>query len=137
MPQRTSGEIMKKLIFALLIFISCTVWAEWVLVVESADGNTTSYVDPTTIKREGTLLKYWTLTDLKVRSKKGYMSFRSREELDCKKERYRTTSLTSFRDSMLGGRITSNFNFPNAEWNYIAPDTLDEEVMKYVCAKKL
>ena len=128
---------MKKLIFSLLMFISCSVWAEWVLVVESADGNTTSYVDPATIRREGTLLKYWTLTDLKVRSKKGYMSWRSREELDCKKERYRTTSLTAFRDSMLGGRITENLNFPTAEWNYIAPDTLDEEVMKYVCAKKL
>ena len=135
MVQRTSGEIMKKLIFALLMFISCSLRAEWVLVGEGPSGN--KYIDPATIRREGDLIKYWALSNIRVRNKEGNMSWRTREELDCKKERYRTTSLTSFRDSMLGGRITSNFNFPNAEWNYIAPDTLDEEVMKYVCAKKL
>jgi hypothetical protein len=128
---------MKKLIFSLLIFISYSVYAEWVLVVESNDGEAKIYVDPATIRREGTLLKYWTLTDLKVRNKFGDMSRRTREEIDCKKERYKRTSLTAFRDSMLGGVITGNHTNPDAEWIDIAPGTLDEAIMKYVCTKKL
>ena len=126
---------MKKIIFAFLMFISCSVWAEWVLIARSANGNTTHYVDPATIRREGTLLKYWALTDLKVRDNFGDMSKRLRVELDCKKERYKMTSLTSFRDSMLEGSVTSSLSFPNAEWIDIAPDTLNEAETKYVCAR--
>ena len=133
MVQRTSGEIMKKLIFALLMFFSCSLRAEWVLVGEGPSGN--KYIDPATIRREGDLIKYWALSNIRVRNKEGNMSWRTREELDCKKERYRMTSLTTFSDSMLGGSMNGNFNYPNEEWSDIPPGTLDAAKMKYVCAK--
>ena len=135
MAQRTSGEIMKKLILALLMFISCSLRAEWVLIGESTDGSATIYVDPATIRRDGTLRKYWKLTDLNIRNKNGDKSWRTREEIDCKEERYRIISLTSFSDAMLGGNTSGNYNYSDNSFANIAPSTLDEDVMKYVCAK--
>ena len=127
--------MMKKLIFALLMFISCSVWAEWVVVGESTSDGTTFNIDPATVRREGTLLRYWKLTNLTVQNKSGNMSWRTREELDCKRERYRLTSMTTFSDSMLVGSLNGNFNYPNDEWADIPPGTLDAVKMKYVCAK--
>lgn len=124
---------MKKFIFTLLMFLSYSAWAEWVLVSEST--NARLYIDPATIRREGTLRKYWKLTDLKVRDKDGDMSWRTRAETDCKEERERFTSLTTFSESMLGGRVTRTSDFPNDEWRDIAPGTVMATVMRYVCAK--
>ena len=135
MPQPTNGEMMKKLIFALLMFISCSVWAEWVVVGESTSDGTTFNIDPATVRREGTLLRYWKLTNLTVQNKSGNMSWRTREELDCKRERYRLTSMTTFSGPMLGGKINGSFSWPDDEWTDIAPGTMNETVMKYVCAK--
>lgn len=115
--------------------MSCSAWAEWVLVAASTNDEVQSYIDPATIRREGTLLRYWKLTNLKVRDRNGYMSSRTREELDCKKERYRLTSITTFSESMLGGTINDSFNNPNSEWRDIAPGTVMSFVMAYVCAK--
>jgi len=127
---------MKKLIFTLLMFLSYSAWAEWVLVAASASNGNQYYIDPATIRREGTLLRYWKLVNLKVRDKfDGDMSWRTRDEIDCKKERWRFTSMTTFSESMLGGRMTSNINVPNGEWSDIAPDTVYADVMAYVCAK--
>ena len=124
---------MKKLIFSLLMLISCSAWSEWVLVDATDWGET--YVDPRTIRREGTIRKFWLLGDAKVRTKTGYMSFRARVEIDCKKERQRITALQSFRDSMLKGLLGESANYPNDEWNDIPPGTTDEATMEYVCAK--
>jgi hypothetical protein len=126
---------MKKLIFALLMVLSYSAWAEWVLVAAVASNGNQYYIDPATIRREGTLLKYWRLTNLKVRNKAGDMSWRTRDEIDCKKERWRFTSLTRFSESMLGGTINTNVNAPNNEWRDIAPGTVMSFVMAYVCAK--
>lgn len=124
---------MKKFIFTLLMFLSYSAWAEWVLVSEST--NAQLYIDPATIRREGTLRKYWKLTNLKVRDKDGDMSWRTRDETDCKEERERFTSMTTFSESMLGGRVTRTADFPNNEWSDIAPGTVMATVMRYVCAK--
>ena len=127
---------MKKLIFALLMVLSYSAWAEWVLVSEATNSEAKNYIDPATIRREGTLLRYWKLVNLKVRDKfDGDMSWRTRDEIDCKKERWRFTSMTTFSESMLGGRVTSTSNAPNGEWSDIAPGTVMFYVMRYVCAK--
>ena len=124
---------MKKLIFSLLMFISCSAWSEWVLVDATDWGET--YVESKTIRREGTLRKFWVLGDAKVRSKTGYMSFRARVEIDCKKEKKRMTAIHLFRDSMLKGLLGESVNYPNDEWSDIPPGTTDEATMEYVCAK--
>ena len=124
---------MKKLIFSLFIFISCSAWSEWVLVDATGWGDT--YVDPMTIRREGAIRKFWLLGDARVRTQTGYMSFRARVEIDCKKEKKRITALHSFRDSMLKGLLGESANYPNDEWSDIPPGTTDEATMEYVCTK--
>jgi len=126
---------MKKLIFTLLMILSYSAWAEWALVSESTDDGIQVYIDPPTIRREGTLRIFWSFTNLKVRNKSGDMSWRTRTEIDCKKERYRFTSMATFKEPMLRGTVTSSFNIPNDEWSDIAPETMFTQVMRYVCAK--
>ena len=126
---------MKKLFLVCLMMLAGSAWAEWVLVASSGDGSTKFYIDPATIRRDGTLRKYWKLTDLNIRNKNGDKSWRTREEIDCKEERYRIISLTSFSDAMLGGNTSGNYNYSDNSFANIAPSTLDEDVMKYVCAK--
>ena len=126
---------MKKLLLVGLMMLAGSAWAEWVPVASAMDDSTKMFIDPATIRREGTLRKYWKLLDKKVLDKSGDTSSRTREELDCKQERFRITSLTTFSGSMLTGDITGNYNYPDAGWSDIPPGTMVEIVMKYVCAK--
>jgi hypothetical protein len=139
-PQSTNEEMMKKLILILLIFISCFAWADkhygtnWVLV--DTNDVVETYIDPTTIRREGTVRKFWVLRNLKVQNAKyGHMSIRTRDEIDCKKQTTRTTSIHQFSESMLKGNVTGVFSYPNDEWDDIAPGTTNESVMDSVCRK--
>jgi hypothetical protein len=125
---------MKKLLFFLLIFISSSAWTGWVPIANSDSGDTEFYVDPATIRKEGVLRKFWKMVNLKNRNKNGDISFRFRDELDCKEEKFRNLNITTFSEKMLSGEITNNFN-TIGKWVYIAPGTLDEAVMEYVCRK--
>jgi hypothetical protein len=50
---------MKKLLITFLLFVSYSAWAEWELVGRSSNGEVAYYVDPTTIRRDGALRKFW------------------------------------------------------------------------------
>ena len=126
---------MRKIFFFLLMAFSCSVWAEWVLVTKSEARGVFFYIDPASIRREGNLRKFWQLADFKERNKSLDKSYRSKIELDCKEEIFRVSSITIFSESMLKGNITNSFNYPNSEWENIAPGTLDADTMEYVCAK--
>lgn len=124
---------MRTIFFVLLMAFSCSAWAEWVQVTQSEV--VIFYIDPASIRREENLRNYWQLADFKQRNESQGKSFRSKIELDCKKETYRVSSITVFSGSMLTGDMIKNFNYPNKEWENIAPGTLDADQMEFVCAK--
>jgi hypothetical protein len=128
---------MKKHIVALLMFISCSAWSEWVKIMEKPTpergGVTSFYFDPTTIRKDKDRRRVWQLTDF--RGKDGEASRRYLSEYDCGQERTRGLEMTSHTGSMATGEETgSSINFPTL-WSYVAPRTPDDIVMKIVCAK--
>lgn len=107
--------------------------SNWQLVTSTADGDKW-YVDPTTIRRDGTLRRYWVVADYRSRGSGGEMSVRTFEETDCREERYRLIQLTAFYGPMLSGRILFNDSEPT-RWSQIAPGTVAEGRMRFVCAR--
>ena len=94
----------------------------------------TFYYDPATIRKDGTMRRVWKVANLINRHKDGEMSYRSRSEFDCKKERYRFIATSSHSESMGGGRVLET-TFEENQWREIAPGTFDETTLKIVCAK--
>jgi len=105
----------------------------WVLVSEGTAGDK-FYVDSSTIKRDGNLRRYWDYVDYASRTSTGLLSMRSFEETDCREERRRTIGFTSFSEAMLQGRILRTGR-GDGSWDQIAPGTVAETVMRYVCAR--
>ena len=125
---------MKSLLLALAIFVSCPVWAEWVLV--DGDYKDGHFVDPKTIRKEGHIRRVWILKNLKAADREGTLSRRGRMEVDCKNERYKWLSMTGHSEVMAGGNITANSNQPANDWTDIAPDTAGEGIKDFICSHK-
>jgi len=126
---------MNKLINALLIallFVSGSASAGWVEVAESKV--LSLYIDPTTIRKDGNLRKVWEIQDLKQRNKDGELSRRARIEYDCKNERSRPLSLTTFSEPMANGMSLFQSRAESNQWDDIPPRSLAEAVLKIVCA---
>ena len=102
----------------------------WVLVEEATTGSK-FYVDPSRIRRDGNLRRYWTYTDYASRGSSGDMSARTFYETDCREERYRIIEITGFSESMLQGRNTGTGR-GDGSWRQIPPGTVGETVMRYV-----
>ena len=127
------GEDMKKLLLTLLaplLLVTGSAWAEWVLV---AEGNTANlYIDPSTIRKDGNLVKVWKISDLKQRHKDGELSRRVRAEYDCKQERFKLLS-ASFHSGAMASGTTLTTQIGSGQWEDIPPKTVGETVLKIVC----
>lgn len=122
---------MKKIVFALMLFVTGAAWADWVIVGESPES--TVYVDPATIRKEGDLRKVWGIQDLKERDKDGEKSRRYREEYDCKGARKRYLSATTHSETMAGGTPLLTTSDPSP-WTDIRPGSVADDILKQVCA---
>ena len=129
---------MKKLLLTLLaplLLVTGSAWAEWVWVAESDNANL--YIDPSTIRKDGNLVKVWKISDLKQRHKDGELSRRVRAEYDCKEERYRVLSLSEHSGPMASGTtlFTHDYLGEPDKWKQIPPESVGETVQKIVCSK--
>ena len=105
----------------------------WVIAAVSKDAPPT-YIDTTTIRKDGHFRKAWWVTDMKQQGEDGAMSIQVLAESDCKEERLRL--LTTYRHSepMALGKVIQSVNGP-AEWTYPHPDSIGLLIIKFVCAK--
>ena len=115
------------------MMLAGSAWAEWVVYAETAD-TSTLYYDPATIRKEGNMRRVWVLIDLRERGRSGEMSSRMRFEYDCKQERYRFLGISGHSEPMAGGKVLVTAGEDN-DWRAIAPRTIDETMLKIVCAK--
>jgi hypothetical protein len=122
---------MKHLI-TLLIFISAPVWAAWEEVVTGVSGDV-AYIDPATIKKDGSIRRFWGLTDLANPTSEGILSRRYLREIDCKNERTRILTISGHSKAM-GDGVTLGINAEVQSWNYIAPETVMSFIQKRVCS---
>jgi hypothetical protein len=115
----------------LVIVFFLSEWAEWVYVTEGLRHQV--FIDTATIKRTGDNRRVWELKNLNE-AFKGGMSFRALAIYDCKNEKKKTLTLSIHLEPMAQGETLDSINNENSEWEYIAPRTVDSEVLHFVCA---
>lgn len=125
--------VTKKTLLLALMLATGSAWGGWVKVTETSQA--TYHIDPSTNRKDGVMRKVWGIQDLKKLESNGWASVRSRNEYDCKEERYRALSLRAHSKPMAGGTamFTNSFEKPDS-WRQIPPGTDVEAIMKIVCA---
>ena len=129
---------MKKVYAALLIAaIHAGAMAEWLRV--GSNERTTMYADPSTIRKSGSLVKIWCLSDeVNIKDDGGgslpYLSSKDQSEYDCKEEHQRTLYFTNHIENMGKGEVVFVSTTP-LKWIPIAPGSLIEAPWKIACNK--
>jgi|SRR5688572_3041314 hypothetical protein len=129
---------MTRLLLFILLFLNVGLaFADWMSLGES-DSGTTVHADPTTIRREGDLVKMWVLFDFKtVRTKEGvsYSSAKAHMEYDCADQRYEGLAVMYYSSNMGNGNVLDRTS-GKGKWLRISPGSLDQSLWKLACDKK-
>ena len=132
------GDLMTRLFLFILLFLSSEpAFADWMSLGES-DSGTTVYADPTTMRREGDLVKMWVLFDFKtVRTKEGvsYSSAKAHMDYDCAEQRYEGIEVMYFSGNMGNGNLLDRSS-GKGKWLRVSPGSLDQDLWKLACGKK-
>ncbi|MEO7939012.1 MAG: surface-adhesin E family protein [Burkholderiaceae bacterium] len=122
----------------LLVLASANACAEWVKVADSMNGKVHHYLDPTTLKKQGTVMRVVTLTDYEepqpISESQRFHSVKMQDEFDCAAQTGRHLTLTALAGNMGAGEIVAT-EPRAAAVRKVAPDTPDEDMFKYVCAR--
>jgi len=128
---------MRKAIFMMLLAgVSSGAAAEWVLAGRSEIA--TTYFDPATIIRTGTLVKMWNLFDLKAArllDTRLYMSMKRQVEYDCKEARTRLLSFSGYSENMAGGEVVYS-DFESHDWEPVSPGSGNAVLWTIACEKR-
>jgi hypothetical protein len=114
--------------------------AEWTIVDLNHAKNT--YVDMSDIRKNGTIVKMWEMTDYKLAKKNSsgasFLSVRVLKKYDCEEVRSSILGMTAFSDNMANGEVVFSFSVKDtdADWDEIAPNTILKVLWKTACGKK-
>ena len=128
---------MKKAAAFSIILIAFSVKAEWAYItgVTSKNSKSALYVDAKTAKRNGNLVRIWTMMDyekMKISGNYKYKSEKRLQEYDCKEDLSRSKSIHIYKENMGdGGMIFSHTE--STEWKTIIPDTPDHMMATALC----
>ncbi|KAF0201356.1 MAG: hypothetical protein FD173_2147 [Gallionellaceae bacterium] len=98
----------------------------------------TVYVNNSTIRRDGDVVKMWSLVDfahLKKITGKSYMSVKSQDEYDCKGRQYRSLHYSFFAGNM-GAEEVAVKNTQPTDWYPVDSDSLVKILFNAACKKK-
>lgn len=134
-PIKTMNRVIVSL---LLVLASANACAEWVKVADSMNGKVHHYLDPATLKKQGKIMRVVTLTDYEepqpVSESQRFHSVKMQDEFDCASQTARHLSLTALAGNMGAGEIVAT-EPRAAPVRKVVPDTADEDMWKYVCAR--
>ena len=116
-----------------LSLLSTPVFGEWKWVDENVSG-TTFYVDFERIRKHGGYVYWWDLVDYLKPDKDGDLSSKTYQQGDCKLFQLKYLSDSYYKEPMGGGTPSISSNTPDKEWNYPSPNSVDETLLKSVCA---
>jgi len=123
-------------LIALQALSSVPAYGEWVAIGYSESlGGYTVYVDPTTIRRTGDLVKVWALTDyptMQIVSGLSFLSSKSQNEFNCVEELQHELTVTWFSGNMGNGNGVWN-NSDETNWRPVSPGSVGEGVWKFAC----
>ena len=116
-----------------LSLLSTPVFADWTKVTENVSGDTI-YVDFERIRKQGGYVYWWDLTDLVKPTKYRDLFWKVYNQGDCQMFRFKYLSDSYYKEPMGGGTPSISSNTPDKEWNYPSPNSVDETLLKSVCA---
>ena len=124
-------KLLTLTVLVLTVF-STPVFAEWTEVDENFDGDT-FYVDFERIRKHGGYVYYWELGDYLKPNKQGNLSGKRYNQGDCNLFRFSVLSYIFHQQPM--GRDVGDTEEPvNKEWRYPSPNSVNEIILKSVCA---
>lgn len=135
-------KTMKKLLVAIFLFLTSNsvVVAEWTPVgVRFANitefKSDRIYADYATIRKAGSMVKMWSLTDY-TDERKGighkYLSSKVQGEYDCKEEQYRILYITRHSGNMGRGEAINSIVGPS-QWEPVAPESIAKMLWEVAC----
>ena len=134
---------MKRPLFAALMMFCSLSRADWEYAtsVETRDGKVTNYYDKSTIRKNGAIVKIWTLSDYSLAqtdsSGEKYMSDKTLVVFNCREEVMALISITYYSGQMGEGQPLWSGTRKESEWEWapIISGTVGEKSWKTVCYK--
>ena len=128
---------MNKLLLTLILsVVSGSAMADWSKVGEDSDS--TVYSDVSTLRKNGDLVKMWSLYDFKEAQKmagKDYLSMEVKYEFDCAKEQSLKTYVIYYAGKMGSGEKGA-FTYPPKQWQPVKGNSNKEMLWKVACGKQ-
>jgi len=121
----------------LLAAVSASALAE-VWIETSRNDDYLAYADPSSVRRDGDLVRMWSMFDYKNPQPgipgKTYLSTRRHFEYDCKRARARALAVSSHaaREGKGDALASASVKY---EWRAVAPDSADDYLLKFACKK--
>ena len=132
---------MKVLIALALTIVSGSAIAKWEEV--TSNDLATFYAEPSSIRRNGAMVKMWGLMDLNKPEiprppgvGKAFLSSKTQHEYDCKEERARILGFTRFDGNMGNGSAVESVYGVAGEWEPVMPESILEDLWKIACKKR-
>jgi hypothetical protein len=131
---------MRIVLVTVLAIVPGIALAEWVKVAETPD--IVYYVDPATIRRDGSVRKVWEIQDFAAKRPNGARSRHALFEFDCSAERWRVLSIADHPEPMGSGTAFGKWA-GESEWSYIAARTgtnipasaTNRMILRFVCSQ--
>lgn len=124
-------------LITLLVLSSGPAYAEWVRALNNQT-DPTLYVDSDTIRRNGTVVKWWELLDYKtVQTVAGisFLSMKVLREYDCAGEQIRVLAMADFSGNMANGTVVFT-DFAQSNWVPVQLESMGQALWKFVCGKE-
>lgn len=126
----------RTLLGLLIVFAAAPVMAEWSQVARSVEA--TIFYDRDSLRKSGSMVKMWTLTNFastEIIEGKSHRSAKSQYEYDCAEERYRLLA-TIFYELVGGaGKVTAS-EASLGPWYPVAPQSMAQRLWKVACGAK-
>lgn len=131
------------LLIAWLVLLHGPLHAEWVEIDQryQSPGLQTVYIDPDTMRREGSLVTVSALIDWTWmqgnRSPTRFYSTKMTKQFDCVEKKVRTLAATDFYGHMgTGQAIGGSGHTSEGHWMSIEPGTLNQGLWEAACGKR-
>jgi len=137
-----NNYLYKNVIFKIFTFIGLLVitsssMADWTMLGKG-EGRT-SYIDLSTIHKQGNLVKVWVLYDFlnEAETQDGYkfLSSAVQMEVNCEEEQIHIVLMSAYSKNMAQGITVMPNKESQNKWHSAAPNTGESNVMKVACGK--
>lgn len=140
--QREIASAARFMALILALLFTTEAGAEWTKSGEDVNGTHATYLDLTTLRRSGPVVKLWMLYDFTTPHTvvgRPYRSVKLHQEYDCQLERYRMLAYYDYAGPMGEGGAVYSYVYPPTsphKWVEIMPGSLDAINWRMACGKK-